>query len=206
MPPTRPTRVTPRSVRAVTVLKIGGSLTESEAAARLMRGLAARRPRDLLLVPGGGGFADRVRAAQAHHGLSERAAHHMALFAMHMVAVLLADLAPGFAVADGPGQFESAWSRGLTPIWLPAPMVVAAADIPASWEVSSDTLAAWIAGQTGATRLVLVKSCSLPDQSRDANALAAAGVVDACFPQFVEGRGFSWEVVSGWGPALAAVS
>jgi len=204
MPPTR--AIAPRTGAAVTVLKIGGSLTASDAALRLMRGLAERRPPGLLIVPGGGAFADRVRATQAQHGLGEQAAHHMALLAMHMVAVLLADLAPGFALAEGPGQFQSAWTQGLTPIWLPAPMVMSAADIPASWDVTSDSLAAWIAERTGATRLVLVKSCTVPAQRDDARALAAAGVVDACFPRFVERRRFSWEVISGWEPALSLVS
>jgi len=202
--PTRP--FAPGTGGAVTVLKIGGSLTASDAALRLMRGLADRPPSGLLIVPGGGAFADRVRAAQAEHKLTEQAAHHMALLAMHIVAVLLADLAPGFVVAEGPRQFQSAWTEGLTPIWLPASMVMPAADIPASWDVTSDSLAAWIAERIGATRLVLVKSCTLPVQRRDAQALAAAGVVDACFPRFVAGRAFSWEVISGWEPALGLVA
>ena len=82
------------------VLKIGGSLLESEAAGQLMRGLAARRPDRLVIVPGGGDFAEAVRAAQRRHALGEGAAHHMALLAMHMVGVALADLAPNFAIAE----------------------------------------------------------------------------------------------------------
>src|SRR5262245_9921532 len=104
-----------RQMKAITVLKVGGSLAESDAAARLMQGLAARRPSYLLIVPGGGDFADTVRATQARHGLSDCAAHHMALLAMHTYGVMLADLAPGFVVADSLAQIESVWREHLTP-------------------------------------------------------------------------------------------
>lgn len=183
---------------AITVLKIGGSLAESDAAAHLMRGLAARRPGHLLIVPGGGEFADAVRAAQRRHALSEPAAHHMALLAMQMVGTMLADLAPGFVLAETVAEFASAWRSELTPIWAPARMVGAANEIPASWDVTSDSLAAWLADRSGAGHLVLAKSCAVPAAlAGDAKGLAAAGIVDAGFSELVQGRAFSWEIVSG---------
>lgn len=193
-------------MRPITVLKVGGSLTRSDAAAQLMRALAARNARNLLIVPGGGDFADGVRKVQAHQGLNEAAAHHMALLAMHMLGVALADLAPGFALADSPAQFDAAWRAGHTPVWLPAQMVLAAPAIPASWDVTSDSLAAWLAAEVDASRLLLVKSCTLTVDAGNAQALTDAGVVDPCFARFVEGRGFAWRVVSGVNAALLALS
>jgi aspartokinase-like uncharacterized kinase len=191
---------------SITVLKIGGSLVRSDAAWQLMRALAVRERSRLLIVPGGGNFADGVRAAQAQQGLSEAAAHHMALLAMHMLAVALADLAPGFVLADSRAQFDAAWRAGKTPVWVPAPMVLGVASIPASWDVTSDSLSAWLAGEVGATKLVLVKSCTLPPDARSARALTDAGVVDACFARFVEGCSFIWQVVIGADAALLALS
>src|SRR5438045_1813530 len=81
----------------------------------------------------------------------------MALLAMHMLAVALADLAPGCALADGPEQFDAAWRAGYTPIWLPESMVLASGGIPAAWGVDSDSLAAWLACR-GAVRGV-VRRC-----------------------------------------------
>jgi len=193
-------------VRSITVLKVGGSVTRSDAAAQLLRALAGRNLCDLLIVPGGGDFADAVRRAQARQGLSEAAAHHMALLAMQMLGVALADLAPGYALADSAAQFESAWRAGKTPIWLPTSMALAAAAIPTSWDVTSDSLAAWLAGEVGASRLLLVKSCTLTVDESSASALSDAGIVDACFARFVEGRGFKWRVVSGVDAALQALS
>ena len=193
-------------MRPVTVIKVGGSLARSDAAARLLRALAERRISDLLIVPGGGEFADSVRTAQARQALSDAAAHHMALLAMHMLAIALADLAPACVLAEGPEQFDAAWRSGNTPVWLPASMVLASADIPASWDVTSDSLAAWLAGQVDAKHLVLVKSGTLSVDGRDVRALTDAAIVDPCFARFVEGRRFEWQVVSGVEAALQALS
>jgi len=190
-------------VSALTVIKLGGSLADSEAAAALMRGLSARRPGRLIVVPGGGEFAETVRSAQRRHAFADRAAHHMALLAMHQSAIMLAALAPGFAVAESPAEFESAWQREVTPVWAPARMALAATDLPASWDVTSDSLAAWLAARTGAARLVVVKSGQVPEEMRgNAVALAAAGLVDACFPTLVADARFTWQVVSGAAAAL----
>ena len=105
-----------------TVVKVGGSLAESDAAAELMRALAARRPPRVVVVPGGGDFADAVRLTGRQHPIGAQAAHHMALLAMHMSAVMLAAFAPGYVVAETPGEFDAAWERDLTPIWAPERM------------------------------------------------------------------------------------
>jgi aspartokinase-like uncharacterized kinase len=190
----------------ITVLKIGGSLLESGAASRMMCELAAAPPGALLIVPGGGPFADAVRAAQKQHALSDATAHHMALLAMEMVGAVLASFAPGFVLAGTSEEFTAAWRRGLTPVWSPARMILAATEIPASWDVTSDSLAAWLASRTGAARLILVKSCEVPAaKAGDPTQLASAGVVDPAFPGFVLGRAFSWEVATGPDQALAMV-
>ncbi len=191
---------------ATTVVKIGGSLTESDAAATFLCRLSTRRPPGLILVPGGGNFAETVRFAQQRHAFSDHTAHHMALIAMHISAVMLAAFAPGLLLAETPEEFESAWQRDLTPLWAPERMVLAASDIPASWEVTSDSLAAWLAAQVGAARLVLVKACPIAKGAAgDAQALAAAGVVDRAFPRFVGAGRFAWRVVSDLDSALAAI-
>jgi aspartokinase-like uncharacterized kinase len=173
----------------------------------LMRRLGARGSGRLVIVPGGGEFADAVRAAQQRHTLSDAAAHRMALLAMHMVGAMLVEFAPGFVLAETVDEFAVAWRRELTPIWAPARMVLAASEIPASWDVTSDSLAAWLAHRLGAAKLVLVKSCPVPPEiARDAQALTEAEVVDRGFAGLVRGSGLSWHVVSGVDAALAECS
>ena len=191
---------------AATVVKIGGSLAESDAAAALVRALAQRRPPRLVVVPGGGGFADAVRLTERRHPIGNQAAHHLALLAMHMSAVMLGAFAPGYVVAESRAEFEAAWERDLTPVWAPERMVLTAPDVPASWDVSSDSLSAWLARAIAASRLLVVKSCPVPEaMDGDAAALAAAGIVDPSFPGFVAGANLPWRVVSGATAALQAL-
>ncbi|MGH8514956.1 MAG: uridylate kinase, partial [Gammaproteobacteria bacterium] len=74
-------------------------------------------------------------------------------------------------------------SVGKIPIWLPETMVLEASDVPECWEMTSDSLAAWLAWTYGAGRLLLIKASDLaaPGTARD---LAAARIVDPLFPRF----------------------
>jgi len=163
------------------VVKLGGSLTDSTPLGSLLEEVCAARCQ-LVIVPGGGPFANAVRAAQARHGFSDLAAHRMAMVAMAQYGLMLADLAAK--------PWRTAWSAeavqdelaraAATPIvWLPDPSRDAL-ELAASWNVTSDTLALWLAARLSARRLVLVKSCQRP-ASEDLPALTAAGIVDASF-------------------------
>ncbi|MGB5736852.1 MAG: hypothetical protein WBM40_20665, partial [Thiohalocapsa sp.] len=51
--------------------------------------------------------------------------------------------------------------RGLS-VWFPAAELLDDADIPGSWDITSDSLAAVLAGRIGARGLAVVKSAPLP--------------------------------------------
>lgn len=140
------------------VLKVGGSLGGRAVLRDLGRALGALADRHrLLAVPGGGVFADLVRRQHRSHGLSEPAAHRMALLAMDQFGYLLAEYVPGALVTPDLGLARRAAARGELPILLPASLLMQADPLPNSWQVTSDSLAAWIAGVAGAARLVLLK-------------------------------------------------
>jgi aspartokinase-like uncharacterized kinase len=65
------------------VLKVGGSLSRGACLEALCREISRLGERyNLLVVPGGGRFADQVRDSYRRFDLDETAAHHMALLAM----------------------------------------------------------------------------------------------------------------------------
>ena len=158
------------------VAKIGGSLWRSPRLGRWIAALTAW-PGPLTIVPGGGPFADAVRSAQVPMRFSDRAAHEMALLAMEQYGLALCDLFPRLALADTPREAAALLAKGLTPVWRPRARTLEAG-LPASWEVTSDSLAAWYAQQWGAQELLLIKSVD-PDDARDAQSL-----VDPCFAGF----------------------
>jgi len=175
------------------VLKLGGSLLEAGRLPAIVNLIAARE-RPLVVVPGGGPFADAVRAAQRAHGFDDKAAHRMALFAMHQMAHLIAAASPLFAPAATPDDFARLLAGGLVPVWLPEDMAGEAEDVPASWDMTSDGLAAWLAARLPGAEVALVKSCRV-DPDAALGALAAAQVIDPLFAGLVARHHLRWSVV-----------
>jgi 5-(aminomethyl)-3-furanmethanol phosphate kinase len=141
------------------VLKVGGGLLKQRG--ELDRVLAVisdlARHRRLLVVPGGGPFADAVRAVDDRLGLSDDTAHWMAIRAMDQYAQVVADQMPGCVLVAGPSEIAGALTAGRVPVLLPYRWLRDADPLPHSWDVTSDSIAAWVAGAVGARRLVLIK-------------------------------------------------
>jgi aspartokinase-like uncharacterized kinase len=175
------------------VVKIGGSLLGGRRLHSVLRIVgAAAHP--VVVVPGGGPFADAVRSAQKEVVFSDRAAHHMAILGMHQMAHILMDFVPRLTPAEQLAQFDRAWNRSRLPVWLPARLAARDRRIPADWSITSDGLAARLAERLGAGTVVLVKSRRL---KADATLQTAReeGVVDAAFADIVERAGLDWVVI-----------
>ena len=140
------------------VLKVGGSLSRGESLMSLCQAIGELGARyRLLVVPGGGEYADLARAHYRTYKLGETTAHRMAILAMDQYGCLLGDLLPGSSlVTDLPTAREQA-SRGGVPVLLPAALFNQVDPLPHSWQVTSDSIAAWVAGTLGAPRLILLK-------------------------------------------------
>jgi len=140
----------------LTVVKVGGGLARDPAALRAwcaqLADCGARHP--LLVVPGGGAFADAVRAHDRRFGLRDESAHWMAILAMDQFGWALADLVPGALLRLDLAPVR----RGAVSILLPYALLRERNPLPASWDVTADSIAAWVAGAAGAARLVLVKA------------------------------------------------
>ena len=138
----------------------------------------------IVIVPGGGPFADAVRSTQPSMGYDDRAAHDMALMAMAQFGRALQSLNPALRLTSSCSAIWRALEDGKVPVWSPEPMARAAA-LPESWELTSDSLAAWLAGALGADRLVLVKHGRFEAAAFDVHDLVAQGVVDPLFPRYL---------------------
>jgi aspartokinase-like uncharacterized kinase len=145
-------------VRAV--IKVGGRLAaDSERLRRVGREIARlAREVSLVVVPGGGPFADAVREADRRCGLPPSTAHWMAIQAMDQYAELLVAVIPGGVIVHNSMGITDARQRGAVPVLAPAQWLRAADALPHSWDVTSDSLAAYLAGELGAERLLLVKA------------------------------------------------
>lgn len=182
------------------VVKLGGSLAEWPDLRRWVGLLAMPGPVDLVVVPGGGPFADQVRAAQARWKFPGPVAHRMAVLGMEQYALMLCGLSRGRLVpAERPASIRAVLRAGRTPVWSARALVFDDArrsrTIAESWDMTSDSLAAWLARRLRADHLVLVKSARVPGRCAGLRALASAGLVDAAFPRYAAAGRFGVSVV-----------
>lgn len=175
------------------VLKLGGSLLESGRLTAVLD-IVAQRKRPVIVVPGGGAFAEQVRQSQAANGFDDASAHRLALFAMHQMANVIASRSRHFVPTATKEEIGMAGVNGLVPVWLPSKMAGADPAIPKSWDMTSDSLAAWLAGEVGAKDVALVKSCVV-DPAASLDVLTTSGVVDPLFRGYVERLGLTWSVI-----------
>ena len=155
------------------VIKIGGALLrDPDALTTTIAAIddAARR-HTLLIVPGGGPFTDAVRGVDRAHTLSATDAHWMAILGMEQFAVMLASRFARAALVHRRGEIARAHSRDTLPVLAPYRWLREVDPLPHSWDVTSDSIAAWVAAQGGARRLIIVK----------AHAAGANAIVDSYF-------------------------
>jgi aspartokinase-like uncharacterized kinase len=172
------------------VIKLGGSLLGDPEDGRLRRWcdwLAGAGAGRSIVVAGGGPFADAVRASQKHWRFPDDIAHRMALRAMDQYALMLGESRPGLVATDEIARMTDLCVAGRTPVWMPARELDTRLDLPRDWRVTSDSLAAWLAHQLGLPRVLLVKSCDIPEAPLAE--LARRGIVDTWLPAFAAEHG-----------------
>ena len=176
------------------IVKLGGSLSRDARLPRWLKMLAELGGGRVVVVPGGAAFADAVRDAQGHWGFDDLTAHNMAVLAMAQTAHLLHALEPRLALAADEDAIRRAQHAGQAVLWMPLTLLRDAPDIITSWEVTSDSLALWLARRLNAERLVVVKACEVR-RPHTLKELAELGLVDRRFDQWADGAPFPIEVV-----------
>ena len=166
------------------VIKLGGSLLSSGSLKEWLSVIVEHGAGKLVIVPGGGIFADMIRDAQQKWKFDDKAAHQMALLAMEQYAHLLKSYAPGLVLEDSIEGIEKVISLNQVPVWLPFNMINACQDVSANWDLTSDSLALYLAEQLNTEHVMLLKSLSL--NNLNARQLSETGMVDKDFPEFVK--------------------
>ena len=140
------------------VIKVGGSMAADTAVLKALCteiGRLAERFR-LVVVPGGGEFADAVRTVDERFGLSSRVSHRMAVLGMDQYGLLLSELISKSRLAHSLGVIEGMSGSGHAVVLMSSRVVSRARSLEASWDVTSDSIAAYVAARLSAEKLVLV--------------------------------------------------
>ncbi|HIE31081.1 MAG TPA: amino acid kinase [Methanosarcinales archaeon] len=190
------------------VIKIGGSLIgTARNLVSLLHEYALNEGGRILIVPGGGVFADTVRTASSVYGISDEAAHWMAVLAMDQYAHYLTDGTPARLITGiiDPSSIRTGASVILVYDLLRRSDSVSG--IAHTWNATSDTIAGWIASQLDAT---FIKATDVEGLLRDgeqiseitASELLTMGetCVDPELPGLLLSRSLNCRVVNGNDP------
>ena len=175
------------------IVKLGGSLYQ---AAELRHWLAALKAlsqqQNIIIVPGGGPFAEQVRKAQQIHGFNNIIAHHMAILAMSQFGVLLSGLMPSCQPFSFPTHPPAACHLS---IWIPDKQLLEQPDLVQNWDITSDSLALWLAQKYQAKKLTLIK-CSPPEHVRSIDKLNKIGILDNAFSAIASSHTIPIEIIA----------
>jgi dihydroneopterin aldolase len=164
------------------IVKLGGSLARDRQFARWIEAVHHWKS-GAIIVPGGGPFADCVRDAQNYMRFHDAAAHRMAVLAMEQYAIACASSFPDLLLLSDEAELRLI-GAGRIGFWLPSRMALSADDLPENWQVTSDSLAAWLALRLDTTVLVVVKSVDGKADPISAAGLVEREIVDPLFARF----------------------
>ena len=166
------------------MVKFGGSLLDL---APVLVPVLMAAPRPVLVVPGGGPFADAVR----HLDPGDDAAHWMACAAMEQFGLYLGGL--GLPMVEEPVVPRA------SSVLLPYRILRDLDPLPHRWEVSSDTIAAWCADRVGADLLLAKSVDGVVTGGRLVERLSApvpTDAVDPCLVRFALARSLRVRLVN----------
>lgn len=177
------------------VIKLGGSLLSDRDSLVQCLETIEKCQKKVVIVPGGGIFADQVRASQKQWQFNDAIAHEMALLAMKQVALLFKGIKHSLLLVENIPSIHHILLNRSAVVWSPSATLSNFSNLDANWDVTSDSLAAWLAGQLGASELILVKSTNIPE-GLTYQQMQAKGLVDKAFVRFIHDSSYHVTLVN----------
>jgi len=140
------------------IVKVGGSLALHPEKLRILCAKLSQisTKHKLIVLPGGGEFADAVRNLDKRFNLSSAASHRMAILGMDQYGFLLSDLMQHSSIINKLEDVQRILDLGKLPVFLPSNLMFSRDPLENSWDVTSDSIAVYIAGQLHANKVVLL--------------------------------------------------
>ena len=183
------------------VVKLGGSLIHrAKELVKEIVDYSDASCETILMVPGGSVFADTVRKVNA----SDEASHWMAILAMEQYGYFIADGSKARMVDNIGIKAEGTY------ILLPYALIKKKDELPHTWDVTSDTIAAWVAHSLGARFIKLTDvdgiflNGELKKVLRAQELLGIETCVDRELPRFLIKYKMNCEILNGNRPGRFA--
>ena len=135
------------------VLKIGGSWITNPKLTTLIRRLDKKKKGKIIIVAGGGCFADSVRFAFKKTKMSEKLANTLALKSTEIFCSYLKDINKKLFLTT-----DKCFKENSLNVWLPSVILSNEKSFKRNWDSTSDSVAAWLSDNIKADGLVFIKS------------------------------------------------
>lgn len=166
----------------ITCVKIGGSLFDlPDLKSRLLNFLHEYEFEHPVLIPGGGRLADEIRRLDKTHHLGEVLSHKLGVSTLKVTAQFVTGLSRRFRLALTAEELQQHWTANQYPVLDTTHLILNEPRLPASWDVTSDSIAGWLTSQHPESKLILLKSTDLGDGISLTEA-ARQQLVDEHFP------------------------
>jgi aspartokinase-like uncharacterized kinase len=176
----------------IEVIKFGGSLCHPDTIHAAIAWLEQQaQSHSVVVVCGGGAYADLVRTEQQRLGFDDVIAHRQALLAMEQTAFILQGT---WQQRTGRAMPISDSGTSMT-LWSPRRLLLDQNVVPASWDITSDSLAVWLAKEIGASLLSLMKSLDISFDQGSPVDWHSKGWVDAAFSEMALGAAYPIRLV-----------
>lgn len=136
------------------IIKIGGSWLKNPRLTNLLARIKKVRNKDIVIVPGGGGFADSIRDVYNNTEMTERLGNKLALKSTELFAEYLKELDKDLSLTDNPKNF----TKEKINVWLPSKQLSQNNSFKNNWDSTSDSVAAWLGNKIMAEGIIFVKS------------------------------------------------
>jgi len=186
------------------IVKLGGSLQEKgREIIRFLSDYAEKKAHTVIIIPGGGHFVKWIKKLSEQEVISDDAAHWMAVLGMHQYGFYLAD-GSGMEIVESIEELRNVVHIG---VLLPYNLLKDDDSLPHTWNVTSDTIAAFVANKVCEKSFIkLTDVDGLMDDkgllvrqihAKAMNKNARTGCVDAELPLFLMQNGMSCTIVNG---------
>jgi len=191
------------------IIKLGGSLlAKGREIVHLLSDYAKKNALSFVIIPGGGPFVEPIKKLSARRTISDDTSHWMAVLAMHQYGLFLADGELEIPLVESIDGLKSA---GHICIVLPYKILKDDDCLPHTWDVTSDTIAAFIARELGEKSFIKLTDVDglMDDEGLLIKRINAKemigkehkGCVDAELPRFLLQNRMSCVIVNGNVPA-----
>jgi aspartokinase-like uncharacterized kinase len=144
------------------IVKIGGSWLKNPKLPSLLSFLQKFANQKIVLVVGGGVFAETVRDVYKSNKMTEVTGHVLAMKATEIFAYYLKSINPDILITYKITNFI----KESLNLWLPTEKLSFEKKFEKNWESTSDSIATWLYSNTNSKGVVFIKSLSFANEEQ----------------------------------------